>query len=90
MTICFETGSGKTSLLDVLSLRTQQGDITGDVILNGKPRTEEDIQQCSAYVRQDDRLLPHLTVQETLSFVGQLRLPSSWSHSEIMNRVSFQ
>lgn len=85
---CFSwAGSGKTTLLDVIACNTDQGDITGEVKLNGKPRTPEKIKECAAYVRQDDRLLPHLTVKETLSFVAKLKLPKDWSHQEIQQRV---
>jgi len=41
----------------------------------------------SAYVRQDDYLLPNLTVKETLLFVAELKLPSAYSREEKMKRV---
>lgn len=81
-------GSGKTSLLDVIAGRNDGGEISGEVYLNSVARTNSMIRACSAYVRQDDRLLAHLTVKETLMFVAQLKLPSKFLHSQIEARVS--
>ena len=55
--------------------------------LNGVARTRSMIDACSAYVRQDDRLLPNLTVQETLMFVAQLKLPTTFTEHQVMDRV---
>lgn len=57
------------------------------MFLNGVPWTRQMVRSCSAYVRQDDRLLAHLTVKETLMFVAQLKLPSSFSKEDIEHRV---
>ena len=81
-------GSGKTSLLDVIAGRNDGGDVKGDIYLNDVSRTNSMIRSCSAYVRQDDRLLAHLTVKETLMFVGQLKLPTTMTSHEIEKRVS--
>lgn len=81
------SGSGKTSLLDVLAGRNDGGGVEGEMFLNGVPWTRQMVRSCSAYVRQDDRLLAHLTVKETLMFVAQLKLPSSFSKEDIENRV---
>jgi len=42
----------------------------------------------SAYVRQDDYLLPNLTVRETLLFVAELKLPATFSKEEKHERVN--
>ncbi|XP_048733666.1 ATP-binding cassette sub-family G member 8-like [Ostrea edulis] len=81
------SGSGKTSLLDVLAGRNDGGSVEGEMFLNGVSWTRQMVRSCSAYVRQDDRLLAHLTVKETLMFVAQLKLPSSFQKEEIENRV---
>lgn len=90
MSICSVVlpGSGKTTLLDVIACRTEGGGlISGDVCLNNVSRTSTMVRGCSAYVRQDDRLLPHLTVKETLMFVAQLKLPTTFTTEQIKRRV---
>ncbi|XP_063067267.1 broad substrate specificity ATP-binding cassette transporter ABCG2b [Engraulis encrasicolus] len=69
------TGSGKTSLLDVIAGRKDpRGLRDGRVLLDGQPVTSE-IRLSSAYVTQDDILMGTLTVRENLYFSAQLRLP---------------
>ena len=85
-TIC--SGSGKTSLLDAIACQTA-GHVTGQCLINGTERTSAMIKRCSAYVRQNDRLLPHLSVRDTLLFVAQLKLPRDWSKQQVEDRVSY-
>ncbi|XP_052270899.1 ATP-binding cassette sub-family G member 8-like isoform X1 [Dreissena polymorpha] len=88
LAIMGNSGSGKTTLLDVIACRTEGiGLISGDVYLNNVNRTSTMVRGCSAYVRQDDRLLPHLTVRETLMFVAQLKLPTTFTGEQISKRV---
>lgn len=87
LAIMGNSGSGKTTLLDVIACRTEGGLITGDVYLNNVARTSNMVRGCSAYVRQDDRLLPHLTVKETLMFVAHLKLPTTFNAKDIRKRV---
>ncbi|KAJ6286831.1 P-loop containing nucleoside triphosphate hydrolase protein [Bipolaris maydis] len=76
------SGSGKTSLLNSMSGRLAMGSrlaTSGRTLFNGS----EDVSQIkSAYVIQQDILLPTLTVRETLMYAAQLRLPSSVSQAE--------
>ena len=46
------------------------------------------MKEISAYVRQDDYLLPNLSVRETLLFVAELKLPSSYSKEKKIDRVN--
>ncbi|GMF38671.1 unnamed protein product [Phytophthora lilii] len=68
------SGSGKSALLKLLSGRfdTTSKSVTldGEVSYNGLPREELKTQlpQCVAYVPQQDKHLPVLTVKETLDF----------------------
>ncbi|XP_067681293.1 ATP-binding cassette sub-family G member 8-like [Haliotis asinina] len=87
LAIMGSSGSGKTSLLDVIACRTMTGEVTGEVYLNGVARTRTMLDACSAYVRQDDRLLGNLTVRETLMFVAQLKLPTNMKQIEMEDRV---
>uniref|UniRef100_UPI0037E70C59 ATP-binding cassette sub-family G member 8 n=1 Tax=Semicossyphus pulcher TaxID=241346 RepID=UPI0037E70C59 len=82
------SGCGKTSLLDIITCRDEGGTMTsGQVLINGKPNTPQLVKKSIAHVRQDDRLLPHLTVRETLSFVAKLRLPTHFKQAQRDQRV---
>jgi ATP-binding cassette, subfamily G (WHITE), member 2 len=72
----FFSGSGKTSLLNVLAQRVSErdGKVTGDILLNGKPVQSKNFKRVSGYVMQDDIMLSFLTVRETLSFTAKLRV----------------
>jgi ATP-binding cassette, subfamily G (WHITE), member 2, PDR len=75
------TGAGKTTLLDVLADRTSTGVITGDVIVNGRPR-DSSFQRRMGYVQQDDVHLYTATVREALEFSALLRQPASTPKEE--------
>uniref|UniRef100_A0A672UNP6 ATP-binding cassette sub-family G member 8 n=1 Tax=Strigops habroptila TaxID=2489341 RepID=A0A672UNP6_STRHB len=88
LAIIGSTAGGKTSLLDVITCRDHGGKIkTGQIMINNKPCTPQLVKKSIAHVRQDDRLLPHLTVRETLLFVAKLRLPKFFSDSQRKKRV---
>ncbi|KAM4694208.1 ATP-binding cassette sub-family G member 8 [Discoglossus pictus] len=81
-------GCGKASLLDIITCKDEGGKIkSGQILINGKLSTKQLVKKCVAHVRQDDQLLPHLTVRETLSFVAKLRLPRSFSEEQRQKRV---
>jgi ABC-type multidrug transport system ATPase subunit len=75
------SGSGKTSLLNQMSGRMQGKRLatSGRTFFNG---SENATSIRSAYVIQQDILLPTLTVRETLTYAAQLRLPPSVSQAE--------
>ncbi|XP_056617492.1 ATP-binding cassette sub-family G member 8 [Triplophysa dalaica] len=82
------SGCGKTSLLDIITCRDEGGSMkSGEILINGKPCTRSLVKKSIAHVRQDDRLLPHLTVRETLAFVAKLRLPAHFSQKQRDQRV---
>jgi ABC-type multidrug transport system ATPase subunit len=71
------TGSGKTSLLNVLAARTLASgtaSLSGEILIDGKKRDEETFRRHSAYVQQDDVVYAHQTVSETLQMAADLRL----------------
>lgn len=75
------SGSGKTTLLNQMSgrMKGKRLDISGRTLFNGS----DDVSRIrSAYVIQQDVLLPTLTVRETLAYAAQLRLPSTTSQVE--------
>ncbi|KAJ5692996.1 hypothetical protein N7462_002419 [Penicillium macrosclerotiorum] len=75
------SGSGKTSLLNLMAGRMSlsQATATGNTTFNGNP----DIKSVrSAYVMQEDVLIPALTVRETLQYSADLRLPPPTTREE--------
>ncbi|XP_053188456.1 ATP-binding cassette sub-family G member 8 [Scomber japonicus] len=88
LAIIGSSGCGKTSLLDIITCRDEGGIMTsGQIMINGKPNTPQLVKKSIAHVRQDDRLLPHLTVRETLVFVAKLRLPTHFTQAQRDQRV---
>ncbi|XP_047220335.1 broad substrate specificity ATP-binding cassette transporter ABCG2b isoform X2 [Girardinichthys multiradiatus] len=83
------TGSGKTSLLDVIAGRKDPAGLRqGTVQVNGKPVTSE-LRLSSAYVVQDDVVMGTLSVRENLLFSANLRLnPKHYSSADKQKRVN--
>ncbi|RZC51792.1 hypothetical protein C5167_020212 [Papaver somniferum] len=81
------SGSGKTTLIDALANRISNGSLKGCVTMNGESLESGVLKVISAYVMQDDLLFPMLTVEETLMFSAEFRLPRSISKSKKMARV---
>ncbi|GAA5883094.1 hypothetical protein JCM16303_006086 [Sporobolomyces ruberrimus] len=83
------SGSGKTTLLNAIADRAENLDLSAGGIVYSPMSPTSSKQQPSSqpsfkkakkvigYVRQDDFLLPFLTVRETLTFSAALRLPRS-------------
>ncbi|XP_039661492.1 broad substrate specificity ATP-binding cassette transporter ABCG2b isoform X2 [Perca fluviatilis] len=82
------TGSGKTSLLDVIAGRKDPAGLKqGKVLVDGEAVTSE-LRLSSAYVVQDDILMGTLSVRENLLFSANLRLnPRHHSSSDKKSRV---
>uniref|UniRef100_A0A8D3BYR6 ABC transporter domain-containing protein n=1 Tax=Scophthalmus maximus TaxID=52904 RepID=A0A8D3BYR6_SCOMX len=82
------TGSGKTSLLDVIAGRKDPAGLRqGSVLVDGKTVTSE-LRLSSAYVVQDDILMGTLSVRENLLFSANLRLdPKRHSGADKHSRV---
>jgi len=70
----FPNPLGKTTLMDVVSLRKTSGTITGDVRLNGFPQERTSFLRSSGYVEQFDVQQGELSVYETIVFSARLRL----------------
>ncbi|KAH7142059.1 ABC-2 type transporter-domain-containing protein [Dactylonectria macrodidyma] len=69
------SGAGKTTLLDCLADRAAVGVITGEMLVNGKPR-DASFQRKTGYVQQQDLHLETTTVREALNFSALLRQPA--------------
>ncbi|KAI3979474.1 hypothetical protein MKX01_001666 [Papaver californicum] len=81
------SGSGKSTLIDALANRISKESLKGCVTMNGESLDSGVLKLISAYVMQDDLLFPMLTVEETLMFSAEFRLPRSLSKSKKMARV---
>lgn len=81
------SGSGKSTLIDALADRISKESLKGTVTLNGTVLESKLLKVISAYVMQDDLLFPMLTVEETLMFSAEFRLPRSLSKSRKKARV---
>ncbi|KAJ9160008.1 hypothetical protein P3X46_025449 [Hevea brasiliensis] len=81
------SGSGKSTLIDALANRIAKGSLKGTITLNGEVLESRMLKVISAYVMQDDLLFPMLTVEETLMFAAEFRLPRSLSKSKKKMRV---
>ncbi|KAG2499204.1 hypothetical protein HYH03_002785 [Edaphochlamys debaryana] len=73
------SGAGKSTLLDVLAARKSVGSLTGQVLVDGRPRVDAAFVHRSAYVPQDDHFIPTLTANEALAFHAALVLPAATS-----------
>ncbi|KAK2364050.1 ABC-2 type transporter family protein [Trifolium repens] len=87
MAVLGASGSGKSTLIDALADRISKDSLKGTVTLNGDVLESSLQKVISAYVMQDDLLFPMLTVEETLMFSAEFRLPRSLSKSKKKARV---
>ncbi|CAG9314060.1 unnamed protein product [Blepharisma stoltei] len=88
LAIMGSSGAGKTTLLNILAGRLKSiGEIkiNGTVSINGTNIKDINFGYYSAYVTQEDILLPTLTPRESLLFSSKLRLPGS--HEDHAKRV---
>ena len=85
LAIMGSSGSGKSSLLNILASRLQKGSITGKVSFNGDNlRDRSNV----AYVAQEDTFYGSLTVYEEIKFSADCRLPKWFSPEEKSERIT--
>ncbi|KAJ8754108.1 hypothetical protein K2173_002006 [Erythroxylum novogranatense] len=87
MAVLGASGAGKSTLIDALAYRISKESLKGSVTLNGEVLDSRLSKVISAYVMQDDLLFPMLTVEETLMFAAEFRLPRSLCKSKKKARV---
>jgi ABC-type multidrug transport system ATPase subunit len=80
------SGAGKTTLLDCLATRTTMGVITGEMLVDGRPR-DDSFQRKTGYVQQQDLHLNTSTVREALTFSALLRQPAHVPRQEKIEYV---
>lgn len=87
MAVLGASGSGKSTLIDALADRISRESLKGTILLSGEALEPKHLKVMSAYVMQDDLLFPMLTVEETLIFSAEFRLPRTMSRSRKRARV---
>ena len=71
------SGSGKSSLLDILAKRKTQGVIEGSILYDTFPLTAGFARRNVGYVEQSPSLIANLTCEEMLLYTAALQRPSS-------------
>ncbi|EZA51145.1 hypothetical protein DMN91_008726 [Ooceraea biroi] len=69
------SGAGKSTLFDVLSGFRVTG-VDGTIFVNGHVRDLNSFRKYTAYITQEDRLEPLLTVLEYMKIAADLKLPA--------------
>ena len=64
-----------------------EGKVVGGVYMNQTLLTQATFQREAGYVIQADRLLPNLTVKETLVYTSVLKFPEATDKTAIKSRV---
>ncbi|KAI8586359.1 ABC-2 type transporter-domain-containing protein [Geranomyces variabilis] len=75
------SGAGKTTLLDCLATRVTMGVVSGEMLVDGKPR-DASFQRKTGYVQQQDLHLETTTVREALNFSALMRQPAHTPRAE--------
>ena len=76
MAIMGASGSGKTSLLNILGQRidlSRHSSITGTVKVNDRVLNRGDFGKFGAFVQQDDVLLENFSPEESLTFAAEMK-----------------
>ncbi|CAF0761120.1 unnamed protein product [Rotaria sp. Silwood1] len=81
------SGSGKSSLLDILADRKDKNGLSGYVLVSGKPRSKT-FKYLIGYVVQEDIINGTLSVRENLMFSANVRLPRSKTINERIELVN--
>ncbi|KAL1764647.1 ATP-binding cassette sub-family G member 3-like, partial [Sigmodon hispidus] len=76
----------RSLLLDVLAARKDPRGLSGDILINGKPRPAN-FKCTSGYVPQDDTVMQTVTVRDNIEFAAALRLPMTITKDKRKRRV---
>ncbi|XP_075799470.1 ATP-binding cassette sub-family G member 3-like isoform X2 [Microtus pennsylvanicus] len=76
----------RSLLLDVLAARKDPRGLSGDILINGKPRPAN-FTCTSGYVPQNDVVMRTVTVRDNIEFSAALRLPMTMTRDEKRRRI---
>ena len=68
------SGAGKTTLLNILAGRIISDNLTGQILINGKPVDFSTFRKHAGYVMPSDALYPFLTVRETICYAAHFSI----------------
>ncbi|XP_041497909.1 ATP-binding cassette sub-family G member 3-like [Microtus oregoni] len=77
----------RSLLLDVLAARKDPRGLSGDILINGKPRPAN-FTCTSGYVPQNDMVMHTLTVRDNIEFSAALQLPMTMTRDEKRRRIN--
>ncbi|XP_041497977.1 ATP-binding cassette sub-family G member 3-like isoform X1 [Microtus oregoni] len=77
----------RSLLLDVLAARKDPRGLSGDILINGKPRPAN-FTCTSGYVPQIDVVMRTVTVRDNIEFSAALRLPMTMTKDEKRRRIN--
>ncbi|XP_026807078.1 protein scarlet-like isoform X2 [Rhopalosiphum maidis] len=80
------SGSGKTTLMATISHRTK-GNFEGELLLNGRPISEEVMIKISGFVPQHDISFDQLTALEHLSLMANLKVSRKTTKIELKEHI---
>ncbi|XP_076402970.1 ATP-binding cassette sub-family G member 3-like [Peromyscus maniculatus bairdii] len=80
------TDESRSWLLDVLAARKDPRGLSGDILINGKPRPAN-FKCTSGYVPQKDVVMDTVTVRDNIEFSAALRLPMTVTRDERRRRI---
>ncbi|ORX99568.1 hypothetical protein K493DRAFT_212395 [Basidiobolus meristosporus CBS 931.73] len=81
------SGTGKTTLVDILGGKRKSGKVRGSLLVDGRPMSTAEMRQLVGFVDQEFVLSPELTVFESLMFSACLRLPECIPYDQKRARV---
>jgi ABC-type multidrug transport system ATPase subunit len=76
------SGTGKSTAMDIMAGTAKSGQISGKMTYSRSGGTPAALRRLISYVPQDDKLAPHLTVEETLWHACNLKGSSLYAHEE--------
>ncbi|KAI0096799.1 putative ABC multidrug transporter [Nemania sp. FL0031] len=82
------SGAGKTTLMDVLAQRKDEGTVKGSILINGEPQGIS-FQRDTGYCEQNDVHEATATVREALLFSARLRQPHHVPDAEKVEYVEY-
>jgi len=82
-----DSGTGKSTLMDVIAGYTSGGKISGSILIDYAPKKDSVWKKITGYAEQNDVFNPYLSVLETLQFTATCRLSQGAHKESIISNV---